>query len=156
MQIRWYKKQALAVEARTDGEIIISQEVTTKGQRRFGCVCEEAFRAQPLSEFGNLHLYEWLDKTKATRLYFDLEHLRQTESGGACPEDDEIVCELITQVRAFLGATHKVEFDDEDVQVLDASNKKKFSRHVHFPVYFRNNHSDMAAWFDDFLAQFSA
>ena len=43
MQIRWHRKQALAVEARTDGEIIISQEVSTTGARRFGCVCEEAF-----------------------------------------------------------------------------------------------------------------
>ena len=70
------------------------------------------------------------------RLYFDLD-------GDSDAIDTDPVRELIDQVCTRLYDVYTERVNPRDIIVLCSSNERKYSKHIIFPVVFKNNWSHM-------------
>ena len=124
----WFSKQGDALkfhDAHPD-HIVIAKDISRFGHKKYG-----VFPRSHVDIFQGP--YNELIRTNAVcRLYFDLD-------GGAdlLPRADEIVAEVVGQVRAHVGSAGRVI-------VLCSSTESKFSKHIIFTdVFFENNWEHM-------------
>ena len=130
----WHRKQNEAYATLETGKLVVARDVSASGHKSYGVMTRPQIDA-----LGPGHVYEVISPTSVCFLYFDLEHPRVQGD----PDDDELCEELIAGVRSLLLELYHVPFDNEDICVCDSSNAHKFSRHLIFPVQFRNNWSHM-------------
>lgn len=126
----WHRKQADAFAAIRPGEIVVARDVSSSGHKEYGCLARSAVDSLPCG-----CVNEVIRTGSVCWLYFDLEHPR----ADGDPDDDAICEELIAGVRSLLVDLYTANFESTDVLLADSSTPKKFSRHVIFPVQFRNN-----------------
>ena len=116
----WFSKQGDALKYH-DGHpdhIVIAKDISRFGHKKYG-----VFPRSHVDIFQGP--YNELIRTNAVcRLYFDLD-------GGAdlLPRADEIVAEVVGQVRAHFPAADPI--------VLCSSSESKFSKHIVFRRIFR-------------------
>ena len=130
----WYRKQNEAYAHIVPGQLVVARDVSATGHKSYGLMS----RAE-IDALGPGFVNEVISPTSVCFLYFDLEHPRT----GDDPADDDLCEDLIAGVRSLLLELYNVTFDNEDISVCDSSNAKKFSRHLIFPVQFKNNWNHM-------------
>ena len=120
----WFPKQgpALAFHDAHPDHIILAEDISSHGHKRYGVI--------PRDELIRTH--------SVCRLYFDLDGgARHSEAGGgACEALIETVSQKLLEVYAL-------QLERKKVIVLCSCSETKFSKHLVFPVYFRNNWEHM-------------
>lgn len=130
----WYRTQNEAYAHRVNGQLVVARDVSATGHKSYAVMTRPQIDA-----LGPGHVYEVISPTSVCFLYFDLEHPRIPGDPG----DDELCEDLIAGVRSLLHELYNVSFDNEDICLCDSSNASKFSRHLIFPVQFKNNWGHM-------------
>ena len=130
----WYRTQNEAYAHRVNGQLVVARDVSATGHKSYAVMTRSQIDA-----LGPGHVYEVISPTSVCFLYFDLEHPRIPGDPG----DDELCEDLIAGVRSLLHELYNVSFDNEDICLCDSSNASKFSRHLIFPVQFKNNWGHM-------------
>ena len=129
----WFNKQggALAYHDTRPDHIVIAKDISAHGHKRYGVF--------PLA---NVNIFqgpynELIRTNSVCKLYFDLDGPPLIQLEG-----DRQVQNLIEEVLPALSGTYQ-NMDLRNVIVLCSSNEAKFSKHVIFPVLFRNNWQHM-------------
>ena len=126
-----YAKQQPALEAHDkSGGIVVAEDISGDGHKRYRVLP----RADVLRLRGPFN--ELIREKALCRLYFDLDG--DSEAIGNDP-----VRELIDQVCTRLYDVYTERVNPRDIIVLCSSNERKYSKHIIFPVVFKNNWSHM-------------
>ena len=152
-QLKWFTKaaggysRAIAEQQTTPGALMLSQELTTKGHRKFGVLYNPTELPVPCK---NSNIYEVIQPGHA-RLFLDIEwYYSGEEYDEKFPEDDTAYATLLDAITKALGEQGVTNFEHT---VLNASDKKKYSRHAMFDsVWFKNTHEHMRNFIDDLCA----
>ena len=133
----WFRKQgqAFAFHDAHPDRVVIAEDISAHGHKRYGVVENVDDFQGPFCELIRIH--------SVCRLYFDLdggpEHL---------PKADELVSSLVAEANVKMQEAFGIPAGEP--LVLCSSSATKFSKHVLFPVLFKNNWQHMRGFVDTF------
>lgn len=150
--ITFFKQnQALEYSKSRDGLSVFSYEYDEKGRRRFLVASKHDFWKY-YQNTESKHFYEVIPYYSHSKLYFDLEFLKQENKN----KDGQTMTEkLIQKVNLHLKETYNLDSTISDVMVLDSSNSIKFSCHLIFQKVFFSENKKITNFLSDFESKLS-